>query len=354
MDDNLDELLDSALSDFEARPAPPLPNVTIEKTNLYVDDVDYDDRPATTSKSTAPAASSSSSASKPTTSDADALLGISADEMKLFDEIFNDSKSKDTMKKLTETLGMFGAAASASPGDQKKLMEDFQKAMSELKMLDDDESDDNDDDDANANMDDAKLAEEARKLQQLFSPQNSSSKAPAAETAQTSKPKSDDTPTSTNPLHKVLDDLTKNSEKVLKNNNSSEGDFLSSLFGGGMGALARGGGGGEEGDDEMDTMMEPFMRMLFSKDILYPSLKLMLDNYDKHLAERRASGAGDEAEAKKLNEQRECITEMCALYESESDADTKEAKSDRLKRILELLEKCGVHILAFSFVFLID
>ncbi len=57
MDKDLDDLLDSALGDF-AKKAEPIKtndqnnkksqNVTIEKTNLYVDDIDYDDRPART------------------------------------------------------------------------------------------------------------------------------------------------------------------------------------------------------------------------------------------------------------------------------------------------------------------
>jgi hypothetical protein len=79
-------------------------------------------------------------------------------------------------------------------------------------------------------------------------------------------------------MQKVLDDMNKNSEKVLKNSANSAfpfgADFFSSLTQGGE---------GDELDGATSMMMQPILSMLFSKEILYPSLKLMLENYDKYI-----------------------------------------------------------------------
>lgn len=68
-DQELDDLLDNALSDFDKKlPANLQPSasaaasdVSIQKVNLYVDDVDYDDRPTTSSARSSAAASTQQS-----------------------------------------------------------------------------------------------------------------------------------------------------------------------------------------------------------------------------------------------------------------------------------------------------
>jgi len=136
-------------------------------------------------------------------------------------------------------------------------------------------------------------------------------------------------------MQKVLDDMNKNSEKVLKNSANSSfpfgADFLSSLTQGGE---------GDELDGATSMMMQPILSMLFSKEILYPSLKLMLENYDKYIEEKKDNLS--EEELKKCQEQKDYIKKMCTVYENSSENDSKEAKAEQLKNILDLLEKCGV------------
>lgn len=150
-------------------------------------------------------------------------------------------------------------------------------------------------------------------------------------------------------MDKVLEDMVRNSEKVLNDSGSSAAASFSTLFSrltssldddstGGDGDDAASGGGG--GGDVAGAMMEPFLSMLFSKDILYPSLKLMLENFDKYIDERKEKL--NEEEMRKCGEQKECIAEMCRVYESMKNDDTAERKSENLKKILDLLEKCGV------------
>lgn len=155
MDDKeLDDLLESALDDFgkeikiessttttinarQEETTTSRGKVTIEKTQLYVDDVDYDDRP-TSNKML------SSKTQKSNTGAAAATVGEDMDQMKLFDEIFNDVKTRETMKQFTEALSGLGAAGGGGEGDEAKLMENFTRVMSQLanENLDDDGDDD--------------------------------------------------------------------------------------------------------------------------------------------------------------------------------------------------------------------
>lgn len=149
MDKDLDDLLDSALDDFgkdieiekkevksEIRSTSDYSSqaagkVTIEKTELYVDDIDYDDRP----RSSGAGASSASSATANKKAD-----NIDAEEqMRLFEEIFNDSKTRDVMKQFSDALNGF------KEGNEAELIEKFEQVVSQLTSenlkLDDDDTD---------------------------------------------------------------------------------------------------------------------------------------------------------------------------------------------------------------------
>ncbi len=152
------------------------------------------------------------------------------------------------------------------------------------------------------------------------------------------------------PMQKVLEDMNKNSKKVLKNSNTGGAfpfgaDFLSSL----TQTLNVDENGDEPIDSATSLMMQPILSMLFSKDILYPSLKLMSENYDKYILDKKE--AMSEEELTKCHEQREYIKQMCCVYEKQSESDTKEAKAEQLKNILDLLEKCGVSCVELLFDF---
>lgn len=315
MDKELDDLLDSALSDFDKKPtimpqaasAQATGSVTIEKTNLYVDDIDYDDRPARKTmpdlkQKPVPQASSFN------------------EEMKLFDEIFTDAKNKESMKQLQSALEML-------PGNDPKMLENFEKLMADLiKTNLGDDDDDDDDFEKIPGFDLFKnLTKETTSNKEVNS--NKSDQADA---------KSDDNP---NVLKKVLDDMNKNSEKVLKND-SLPGAFLSSF----LNSLNENSEEAVSGDENLDSasslMMQPVLSMLFSKEILYPSLKLMSENYEKYINEKKEKMSEDEL--KKCLDQKDCIEKMCKVYEESNESDSQEAKTKQLKQILDLLEKCGM------------
>ncbi len=73
----------------------------------------------------------------------------------------------------------------------------------------------------------------------------------------------------------------------------------------------------------------------------------MLENYDKYLIEKKEKM--NEIEIKKCLEQKEYIRKMCEIYENSTENDSKEVKTEQLKNILDLLEKCGVFIYIINF-----
>lgn len=258
MDPELDELLDSALNDFEK-------NKQEKKQESIVDIQKTDDN---------------------------AELPI--DEEKLFHEIFNDEQTKESLKEFTDALQK--NLNNQSNEDSNKILQDFEKMMSNIQLYEDDIDEDDD----------------------------------RPKTIKTSTSTASKISSTTDPLSKILDDMTKKSEQVLKNGGIPESLFSDLLK-----------------DDDDDTpldessslLLQPLISMLFSKDILYPSLKLMKENYEKYLIDKKTILKEDELE--KCTTQRNLIIEMCKVYENSKDTDSEEVKSAQLKTILDLLEKCG-------------
>ena len=330
MDKELDDLLDSALNDFETKnetvEVTTAAKVTIERTNLYVDDIDYEDRPVRqTMPDTKPTIKSSLNAFNPT---AAMPSSNKLDDLKLFDEIFNDEKSKESMKQFQAAFDMLQTG-----GDDPKMLENFQKVLSDLASTD---LGDDDDDDFE-NIEGFDFLKSLTKMQQeQTKPVSSTIKTEEKATTSSSDAATAPKPT---PLQKVLEDMNKNSEKVLKNDSFPFGaDFLSSL------ASSLNEGDNLTGDDNLDSasslMMQPILSMLFSKEILYPSLKLMNENYVKYIEEKKEKLNAEEL--KKCNDQKGCIEQMCKVYEESKENDSQEAKTAQLKTVLDLLEKCGV------------
>ncbi|RNA25619.1 Peroxisomal biogenesis factor 19 [Brachionus plicatilis] len=286
-DKELDDLLDTALEDFDKKLdlKEEESSYTIEKTNIEVEaDLKSDDE-AKSAK-------------------------LNQDEMKLFEEIFNDEKTKQSMMQFKDVLTMFGDQT-GNPGDAKNLLENLEKVMSELTTGDEE--------------DDQDFEKDLEFLKNLAQPKQAELKPKEPMTLYEDDIDEEDRTPAGSIFNKVLDDLNKNSEKVL--NNASGADIFSKLnF------------AGDDGDEDM--MMEPILSMLFSKDVLHPSLKLMHENYDKYLKDKKDKLSPQEIE--KCQMQKDCIEKMCNVYENSKESDSKENKADQLKQILDLLEKCGM------------
>jgi hypothetical protein len=311
MDDELDELLDSALGDFVTKKPPSSVDVvTIERTDLIVDPLSSSSNVNATKTSDHQTGSSSS---KPLMNEAD---------FKIFDEIFNDEKTKESLKQFTNAFSMFGGESKTNAAttqnmtnpDPTKLFEEFEMMMNELAKTNFDDDDDDDDEDD----DDEKF------IEKLNARMNQAAKVDPMASVDLSASSTATTPSTQNPLDKILENMNKQSESILKDD-----DIFGSLN-----------GNSSPHDDESNLLMQPLLKMLFSKDILYPSLKMMLDNYDKYLNENKVDKETT-VEYKNCLKQKDHIIEMCKIYEASNETDSQEIKSKQLQSILELLEKCG-------------
>ncbi len=125
MDKELDDLLDSALGDFDKKltieETVSKSSVSIERTDLYVDEeLDYEDRPAPKKQP---------NAFKPISSDPNLGFNLTDENLKLFEGIFkSDELGGDSgMKDFKSMFEMF-----QNSKDETSLLDNFQKVMSEL------------------------------------------------------------------------------------------------------------------------------------------------------------------------------------------------------------------------------
>ncbi len=121
MDKELDELLDSALEDFDQKitlkDSVSKSAVSIERTDLYVDEeLDYEDRPIPKQQ---PSVST----------DPDFGFDLSDENLKLFEGIFKDAElgGDSGMKDFKNMFDVF-----QNSKDETTLLDNFQKIMSEL------------------------------------------------------------------------------------------------------------------------------------------------------------------------------------------------------------------------------
>lgn len=241
------------------------------------------------------------------------------------------------MQSLRDTLNMF------KEGDENKLLENFDRVMTQItdsfKMGDLPDDKEGDDDDTDSIL----AGEENEMLRKMLADMQDQMKKVSSEvqTGQTA---------SSGGAETAQANATAGATASPPLNPSSffNAEFLSKLSKS-KSSEAGGLGAGLDDDDDLDEseamFMEPLLSMLFSKDILYPSLKMMLENFEKHLEEKKNEPENDEI--KKLKEQRKCVVEMCEIYERSKPDDSKQAKSEQMKRIIDLLEKCGVRIFCF-------
>jgi hypothetical protein len=75
---------------------------------------------------------------------------------------------------------------------------------------------------------------------------------------------------------------------------------------------------------------------------------MMQDNFDKYLGEKKENLS--EEELKKLEDQKSYMKEMCQVYGNTTENDSKQEKSAQLKKIVDLLEKCGCKLIFFVFL----
>ncbi|XP_041971180.1 peroxisomal biogenesis factor 19 [Aricia agestis] len=96
-----------------------------------------------------------------------------------------------------------------------------------------------------------------------------------------------------------------------------------------------------EGQGQDGNMFVPFMQgmmqSLLSKEVLYPSMKELVDRYPAWLAENK--GKIDQAEYERFEKQQSLMQKVCAELEPEQESDPEDVKRKRFEVVLDLMQK---------------
>ncbi|XP_050358615.1 peroxisomal biogenesis factor 19 [Nymphalis io] len=83
--------------------------------------------------------------------------------------------------------------------------------------------------------------------------------------------------------------------------------------------------------------MQGMMQSLLSKEVLYPSLKELLDKYPAWLAENK--GKVEQSEYERFEKQQSLMQKVCAALEPEQESDPEEVKMKRFETVLKLMQQ---------------
>ncbi|XP_071095584.1 peroxisomal biogenesis factor 19-like [Haliotis cracherodii] len=133
-------------------------------------------------------------------------------------------------------------------------------------------------------------------------------------------------------LGQTLTGMAENAETLQQQMSEEE---LSQAFTN-MGVGGGGGGGAGPGGD-MFPMMHGMMKMLLSKDVLYPSLKEISEKYPKWLEEHKDTESASSLDT--YRRQHQLISSICVEFEAETPTDTEETKSQRFDKLMELMQQ---------------
>ncbi|KAI5640420.1 pex19 protein family domain-containing protein [Phthorimaea operculella] len=95
-------------------------------------------------------------------------------------------------------------------------------------------------------------------------------------------------------------------------------------------------GGGQDGNMFV-PFMQGMMQSLLSKEVLYPSLKELVDKYPAWLAENK--GKIEQAEYERFSKQQELMQQVCAELEPEQESDPEDVKRQRFQTVLDLMQR---------------
>lgn len=98
----------------------------------------------------------------------------------------------------------------------------------------------------------------------------------------------------------------------------------------------------DDGPGAILPMMQGMLQHLLSKEILYPSLKELVDKYPEWLEEKKTSLSPNDLQ--RFNKQLELMRQVCCELEKEKNEDTKETKKKRFESVISLMQEvqgCG-------------
>ncbi|XP_006817709.1 peroxisomal biogenesis factor 19-like [Saccoglossus kowalevskii] len=129
-------------------------------------------------------------------------------------------------------------------------------------------------------------------------------------------------------LGETMNRMAQSTAELKKEGGLSEDDLMKAM--GGMNL--------EEGlDMDFMPMMQNMMQNLLSKEVLYPSVKEIVEKYPMWLEENKSKLKAEEYSAYEL--QHETMKSLCDEYESENVADSDQVKKERFERIMQTVQK---------------
>lgn len=96
-------------------------------------------------------------------------------------------------------------------------------------------------------------------------------------------------------------------------------------------------GGQGGGSNDFLPFMQGMMQSLLSKDVLYPSLKDILDRFPEWLETHKSTLSNDEYT--RYENQMKLMEKVCTELEAESGTDSNEQKRERFEKVLNLMQK---------------
>ncbi|CAH1642340.1 unnamed protein product [Spodoptera littoralis] len=96
-------------------------------------------------------------------------------------------------------------------------------------------------------------------------------------------------------------------------------------------------GEGQQEGNMFVPFMQGMMQSLLSKEVLYPSLKDLVDKYPTWLAENK--GKIEQSEYDRFEKQQKLMEQVCAELEPEQESDPDDVKRKRFEVVLDLMQK---------------
>lgn len=102
------------------------------------------------------------------------------------------------------------------------------------------------------------------------------------------------------------------------------------------------GGASNTAQNEFLPFMQGMMQSLLSKEVLYPSLKDIVDKYPAWLEENKSTLSAEELD--RYKKQKDFMERICAQLELESSAETPEQKREQFEKVLSLMQQVIMEI----------
>ncbi|XP_026739727.1 peroxisomal biogenesis factor 19 [Trichoplusia ni] len=96
-------------------------------------------------------------------------------------------------------------------------------------------------------------------------------------------------------------------------------------------------GEGQQDGNMFVPFMQGMMQSLLSKEVLYPSLKELVDKYPAWIEENK--GKLEQAELERFEKQQKLMISVCNELEPEQESDPEDVKRKRFETVLELMQK---------------